>query len=756
MNLYLSPLIKGHLPLSVCAALLSIDVAHALDLPPGHYLYVGPNAPVRDYHVMGSGATLKVGGGKTGQITTMRNSVIEIDSGTVTTDKGRAIDLVDSVATINKAVITALANDAEPGTDRAALATNRAVVGSEATVTNSVLSGIGRGVNAAGDATVVLDSTSVMGHSGGAQNGPIRGDLGVGVVVGGSAVDVRNGSSIVGDYNGMVMISAQVLPGYVAHSRVNIDGSSVTGKQGSALVVTGRPDVDDPVAHIAVSNGSTLTGGNGNILEVQDDASAFLTVDDSRLVGNIVVSDDSYAELALNNHAGLTGNINNVGALSIDGSSLWVMEGDSDVGKLGLDGGTVDLRGTSNDFHTLTVGELSGSGVFALGTNLAARTGDRLDITGNASGNHQLLVQNSGINPLAGSDPVQLVHTAGGDAQFALIGDQVDFGTFAYQLQSAENATGGSDWSLVQTRELSNSSRAVMGLFSAAPTVWYGESSTLRSRMGELRNGKDQGGGWLRSYGNKHNMSAGGGVAYQQVQQGISFGADMPLASTGGQWLVGLMGGYSKSDLDLKQGTTGSVDSYYVGAYSTWLADDGFYVDALIKANRFQNESQVRMADGQKAKGSYNNAGVGASVEVGKHIKLDDQWFVEPFAQASGLLVSGEDYRLDNGMDASSNQADSLLGKAGSHLGRTFTLDEGGFVQPYVKAALAHEFVKNNNVKINDNRFSNDLSGSRVEFGAGVAAQLTDVLQVHADFDYMKGQNIEQPWGVNLGVRYNW
>ena len=40
--------------------------------------------------------------------------------------------------------------------------------------------------------------------------------------------------------------------------------------------------------------------------------------------------------------------------------------------------------------------------------------------------------------------------------------------------------------------------------------------------------------------------------------------------------------------------------------------------------------------------------------------------------------------------------------------------------------------------------------------GAGVAAQLTDVLQVHADFDYMKGNNIEQPWGVNVGVRYNW
>ncbi|MGA9220273.1 MAG: autotransporter outer membrane beta-barrel domain-containing protein, partial [Pseudomonas graminis] len=137
-------------------------------------------------------------------------------------------------------------------------------------------------------------------------------------------------------------------------------------------------------------------------------------------------------------------------------------------------------------------------------------------------------------------------------------------------------------------------------------------------------------------------------------------------------------------------------------------------------------------------------------------IKLADDWFVEPFAQVSGLLVGGESYDLDNGMRASSNRADSLLGKAGTQVGRTFTLDDGAFVQPYMKVAAAHEFVSRNRVSINENRFTNDLSGSRVELGAGVAAQMTDVLQLHADVDFMKGRNIEQPWGVSVGVRYSW
>jgi len=59
-------------------------------------------------------------------------------------------------------------------------------------------------------------------------------------------------------------------------------------------------------------------------------------------------------------------------------------------------------------------------------------------------------------------------------------------------------------------------------------------------------------------------------------------------------------------------------------------------------------------------------------------------------------------------------------------------------------------------VHVNGNEFNNDLSGSRGELGTGIAVSLADRLQVHADFDYSNGDNIEQPWGANIGVRYSW
>ena len=264
-------------------------------------------------------------------------------------------------------------------------------------------------------------------------------------------------------------------------------------------------------------------------------------------------------------------------------------------------------------------------------------------------------------------------------------------------------------------------------------------------------------GGWIRAYGNKYDVSESSGVAYKQTQQGISFGADAPLPMADGQWLVGLLGGYSKSDLDLSRGTTGEVDSYYLGAYTTWLDEDsGYYFDGVFKYNRFQSESSVQLSDGKKTKGDYNTNGVGASLEFGRHIRLAENYFVEPYAQLSGVMIDGASYDLDNGMAADGDRARSLLGKVGTTVGRNFTWAEGKTLQPYLRAAYVHEFASNSDVEINDNSFSTDLSGSRGELGAGVAMAMTDKVSMHVDLEYSNGDKIEQPWGANFGVRYNW
>lgn len=469
----------------------------------------------------------------------------------------------------------------------------------------------------------------------------------------------------------------------------------------------------------------------------------------STVVGDLTADTSSQASVVMTDGSSLKGTLTNIASANLS-DSTWQVTGDSSVGTLALADGTVAL-GDAGQFYRLSLASLSGTGTFQLSVDFARELASFVDVSGTATGDYKLLVSARGEDPAA-DNSLQVVHTGtGSTAQFSLLGGPVDMGTYSYELMQR-----GTDWFLdTSTRTISPETATVLALFNTAPTVWYGELSTLRSRMGELRYNGAQPGFWMRAYGNKYNVTTSTDVSYKQTQQGLSFGADAPLPMGDGNWLVGLMGGYSDSSLDLSHGTSGSVDSYYLGAYATWLnPDNGYYFDGVLKFNRFQNDATVRMSDGTRAKGNYDNSGVGTSLEFGRHIAVADDYFVEPYAQLAGVAISGRDYTMDNGMRAEGDMTHSLLGKVGTTLGRTIALDNG-MVQPYVRVALAHEFAQSNRVQVNGNAFNNDLSGSRGEVGTGVAVSMNKHLQLHVDLDYSNGKNIEQPWGANLGLRYS-
>lgn len=215
------------------------------------------------------------------------------------------------------------------------------------------------------------------------------------------------------------------------------------------------------------------------------------------------------------------------------------------------------------------------------------------------------------------------------------------------------------------------------------------------------------------------------------------------------------MAGHSQSDLDLNLGSKATINSYYVGGYATWLdSESGFYFDGVLKFNRLHNESNVAMSDGKKSKGNYTQNAMGASAEFGRHITLDDGYFVEPYGQLAAVITQAQSYTLDNGLEAKGDRSSSVIGELGVTAGNNIQLDSGGVLQPYLKAAVAHEFDQSNKVFVNDNSFNNDLSGSRLKLGAGVAMSVSQNLSMHADLERSVGKNIKQPLGVNVGLRY--
>ncbi|MEZ1841435.1 autotransporter outer membrane beta-barrel domain-containing protein [Pseudomonas putida] len=728
-NFTLSPLASaiGQLLLGASAVLFT-GPAGALTLVDDEQ-QIGASTPVDSYRV-NDGGRLVAEGATTQQIDVRTGGGLQLEGSTVSATGVAAV-------MVNGGASATIANGSRLTSNLFGLDVLRsATAGSTVSVTGSHIEGGVGGARVAGSSHLSLtDSTLVS-----------TGAAGAALLFGDARLDATN-SQLTSATDGIRVVGDALS---TEAASLNLQGSRVEGQNGAAIRV-GSANQAPGDAAITISGGTTLVGSNGNLLEVANGSNATMLVEGSNLVGDVLVEDGSSAKLTLGNQASLTGRLTNVESLALNDGGRWNMVEDSEVAQLAMAGGAVRF-GEATQYQRLTLGNLSGSGTFIMDADFSTGETDFLDITGTATGNHSLLVGSSGNEPTQ-ENSLHLVHAAAGDAQFSLLNGPVDLGAFSYSLVQR-----GNDWFLDgATKTISPGTEAAMALFNTAPTVWYGELSSLRSRMGELRLDERNAGLWARSYGNKYNVSASTGTPYSQVQQGFSLGADTPLPWGDGQWLAGVMAGYSSSDLNLTRGASGEVKSYYLGLYATWLdAQTGYYLDSVVKLNRFDNQAKVSLSDGQRTEGDYDNVGVGASVEFGRHLALNDGYFVEPFGQLSVVGIQGKDYHLDNGLKADGDTTHSVLGKAGATAGRTFKLEGGQWLQPYVRLAYVHEFANNNLVKVNDHRFDNDLSGSRAELGMGVAVSLTERLQLHADFDYSNGKALEQPWGANLGVRYSW
>lgn len=738
---------------------LSGTGAQAATIVDGTTLDIDSSTTSIDYLVRNNGV-LNVNGASTRSITVQSGSTLNINGASIVGSSGaEGVVVTSSRGTIDRANVTS---------EDIGLAVNRSSVaagGSDVTVSNSQIKGEVAGAQVTGLSKLSLINTQVTGSAGD----------GIGVNILGGEVDASAGTHITGQATGVRMVNDSANVGARA---LTLDNAIVQGVNGSAVLVERGTN-----ATIRLSNGASLLAGNNILLDVQGASTAAMTVANSALQGNVnidgssvanltfdqghftgdvvLVDDASSATVNLQNNSRFTGSLDKVDGVTINSGSNWTLTRNDTVGALAMNGGTVSFGSPDapDTFYQLNVGTLAASGtganVFAMKGNFATGHHDFLNVTGVATGQFGLLVAASGLDAVSPGQ-LNLVHTAAGDAQFSLISGRADLGTWSYSLKSTMDESGATDWYLdPATETVSPGARSVLALFNTAITVATGEDASLRSRMGELRFNGGKSGAWVRTYGSQYNVADGSGVAYQQTQQGFSLGADARLGES--QWFMGVMAGYSNSRLNLDYGTSGTVDSYYVGPYATWLdADSGYYFDAALKFNHFRNESKVGLSDGSRAKGDYDNSGLGGWAEFGRHIKFGDGYFIEPFTRFSSVVTQGKHYNLDNGMDADGDRARSMLGKVGSTFGRNFDFGNGKVVQPYISAAAGYEFAKNNKVQVNNNVFNNDLSGYRTDFGAGLAVAFSEGMQAHVDFDYEKGEHIEKPWGVNFGVRVNW
>ncbi|EPD6681744.1 autotransporter outer membrane beta-barrel domain-containing protein [Cronobacter sakazakii] len=524
------------------------------------------------------------------------------------------------------------------------------------------------------------------------------------------------------------------------------------------------------------------------------------------------VATQSGTTLTLDNGTILTGNVagdsTGAGDMAVKGSSVWHLDGDSTVGALTLDNGTVDFRPSVTTRLTpvfkvvsLALDTLSGNGTFRMNTDIASYTGDMLKVTGNASGNFVLDIKNTGLEPVSAGAPLKVVQTGGGDAAFTLNGGKVDAGTWEYYLNKentdwylkaetpppvtppttpdagnpdagnpdagnpdagnpdAGNPDAGkpdSGTSSSPVRRLTKSADAVLGMATAPAYVFNSELQNLRFRHGDfMENTRLPGGVWGRYIGSDNRISGGASSGYSLTQNGFVTGGDKVFDLGESRLAVGAFISYTDNSVNHNRGGDSTIDSTGGGIYATWSDDNGYYLDGVLKYNHFSNELRTRMSDGTAVKGDYNQNGFGGSLEAGKNIRLNQKTWAEPYVRTTAFRANAKDISLNNGMKASIGATKSLQAEAGVHLGMNLDI-AGKTVKPYLKAAVSHEFSDNNKVRINNRYdFTNDISGTTGKYGAGVSAQLTPNAEVWAEASYQKGRKFESPVTGSVGFRLN-
>lgn len=302
-----------------------------------------------------------------------------------------------------------------------------------------------------------------------------------------------------------------------------------------------------------------------------------------------------------------------------------------------------------------------------------------------------------------------------------------------------------------QTEEVNETNRMLTAIANLPVVAWRAELNELYKRVGDLRATPYKSGAWVRYNGGKLKWSDGDlENDFHMIQVGID---TMP---TENNIRFGTAFSYTKGDADFDGGSA-DLDTYSLALYGTWMGEKGQYVDVIGRVASIKNDANARSLTGQgKAyDGKMDNTGLSLSAEAGWRFALPYNLFIEPQVEATYSYIDSDSFRYgDRKYELQST--DSFIARAGFMAGIQCPDNKGNV---YVRASVVHDFLGETDVKVSNAHMSrtvsNDFGGTWGEFGIGANVSVSDNTYVYADVEHTTGGEIEEPWRVNFGVRYN-
>lgn len=279
---------------------------------------------------------------------------------------------------------------------------------------------------------------------------------------------------------------------------------------------------------------------------------------------------------------------------------------------------------------------------------------------------------------------------------------------------------------------------------------WRADADDMAQRMGDLRNNNGTVGVWARTFGGKAEAGHVDNKYY-----GVQAGVDTQIATTGPKQFVGGAVSYTTGDATFANGTGENYMGTLTG-YSTWLFDNGAYVDIAAKWGKLNNEFDLGV-EGKQLAGKYSTQAIALTVESGHRFPITNLTYVEPQVAFTASHIFGEDYGTTHGATIEQDSINSYVARVGVQAGLNCP-DNMGSV--FVRASYLYDFdgetstvARMANAK-DANRFDQDFGGGWYELGLGMNVNFTKNLYGYADFEYVTGGEIKTPYRWNAGLRY--
>ncbi|WP_318532792.1 autotransporter outer membrane beta-barrel domain-containing protein [Stenotrophomonas indicatrix] len=697
--------------LAVC--LFSAAPAHAIvNLNPGQSGTANPGETPEDWRLNGATLTMTPGSAAIRVLAT-NLSTLNMQGAEILGNSGnRIVEIQSSTLTMADSVI-------ENSGARALVIgefdlSGSNLPGSTVSIARSRITGSGLGLsvstyNSTPTNVVNLNNTTVEGRA--RDNSLLNSGNGL-VLLGRVDLLAENRSLIIGDAHGIYAQESYTGgTGLGERSTVTIDASRVEGRTGPGILVADpRPSTGDVNTQFVFRNGAQLVGGDGTLLRVDAAAASVgLSIDNSRLTGNIVNTAGSTVNVAVTNNATLLGSTQNITSMAVD-NARWQLSGNSSTGTLSLGSGGEIALGDGTAFHTLNVaGNFTGNGgTLAFNTVLAGDNAatDKLIIGGDTSGSANVRVNNIGGAGAQTTQGIELIQVGGAsNGQFNLAGRAVG-GQYEYFLHKGTGADGNwylrsalstvpdpcvTDPTLPECQavgpgpgpgpgpepdpELEPVLRPEAGAYLAN---LHAAQTMFRLGYHDRHAGQNSGRAWARVDGSRIGLDATNPTLdIRGNNQALTVGADVWRHDSGSNVGVMLSTGNASST------TINELTDYYargkvkgeaLGLYGTWRGGNdgdpyaGFYVDGSVQRAQFRNRVQgVGLAEER-----YDSRAWQGAIETGYAFRVggasNGGIYLEPQLQVGYNRWDGNRHTEANGTVVNTDDANGMYGRAGLRL----------------------------------------------------------------------------------------